>query len=235
MAASLTARLEAVKGCGAEIFSLFRSAERRPVDRHPPHRSSFEIGKTNDCNGFTRPDKTVKEHEALALLQAAVPDADGQVWADLGAGTGLFTRALAAMAGASGHVHAVDADAASLRVLRAWIASAGAANVTVAQADVSRPLTLPPLDGVLMANVLHFIPDQPAVLSLAASYLRPGGRLVLIEYEGRRPSPWVPHPVSIARFRELAPAAGLTTPQVVATRPSAFGGELYVARGERIG
>lgn len=177
----------------------------------------------------------MKEHEALALLQAAVPDAGGQVWADLGAGTGLFSRALASMAGASGHVHAVDADGSSLRVLRAWMASAGTANVTVTQADVSRPLALPPLDGVLMANVLHFIPDQPAILALAASYLRPGGRLVLIEYEGRRPSRWVPYPVSIARFRELAPAAGLAAPEVVATRPSAFGGDLYVARAERIG
>jgi ubiquinone/menaquinone biosynthesis C-methylase UbiE len=177
----------------------------------------------------------MNERDAARLLRAAVPDADGQVWADLGAGTGLFTRALAAMAGAVGHVHAVDADAASLRALRAWIASAGAANVSVTRADVSRPLALPPLDGVLMANVLHFIRDQPAVLALAASYLRSGGRLVLIEYEGRRPSPWVPHPVSIARFRELAPAAGLAAPEVVATRPSAFGGDLYVARAERIG
>lgn len=176
----------------------------------------------------------MNDQDALRLLRAAVPDAEGQSWADLGAGTGLFTRALASMVGASGHVHAVDADASSLRVLRAWIASTGAANVAVTQADVSRPLALPPLDGVLMANVLHFIPDQPAVLSLAASYLRPGGSLVLIEYEGRRPSRWVPHPVSIARFRELAPAAGLAGPQVVATRPSAFGGDLYVARAERI-
>ncbi|HEU0302916.1 MAG TPA: class I SAM-dependent methyltransferase [Longimicrobium sp.] len=177
----------------------------------------------------------MNERDAIALLRAAVSDAEGQMWADLGAGTGLFTRALAAMVGAAGHVHAADAEAVALRVLCSWIASAGAANVSVTQGDVSRPLALPPLDGVLMANVLHFIPDQPAVLSLAASYLRPGGQLVLIEYEGRRPGRWVPYPVSIARFRELAPAAGLAAPEVVAMRPSAFGGDLYVARAARTG
>lgn len=175
----------------------------------------------------------MNERDAMRLLRAAVPDAEGEAWADLGAGTGVFTRALAAIVGVGGYVHAVDADAASLRALRAWVASAGIANVTVALGDVALPLALPPLDGVLMANVLHFIPDQPAVLSLAASYLRPGGRLVLVEYEGRRPGPWVPHPVSIARFRELAPGAGLAAPAVVATRPSAYGGDLYVARALR--
>ncbi|HEU0076428.1 MAG TPA: hypothetical protein VFQ76_02190, partial [Longimicrobiaceae bacterium] len=84
-----------------------------------------------------------------------------------------------------------------------------------------------------LANVLHFVPDAEAVLPRLAARLRPGGRLVLIEYEGRRPGPWVPYPVSAARFRELAPAAGLTPPEVVAARPSAFGGELYVATALR--
>jgi hypothetical protein len=58
---------------------------------------------------------------------------------------------------------------------------------------------------------------------------------VLIEYEGRRPSPWVPYPVPAARFRELAAAARLTPPETVATRPSAYGGEMYVATALRAG
>ncbi len=88
---------------------------------------------------------------------------------------------------------------------------------------------------MLLANVLHFIADAEAALPRIAANLRPGGRLVLVEYEGRRPGPWVPYPVSAARFRELAPAAGLTPPEVVATRPSAYGGEMYVATALRAG
>lgn len=178
----------------------------------------------------------MNDRDALALLRAAIPAADGEAWADLGAGGGVFTRALAALVGASGHVYAVDTDGRAVRSLRAWASEArGGPAVTVLQADVTGSLGLPPLDGVLLANMLHFVRDAEAVLPRISAGLRPGGRLVLIEYEGRRPSPWVPYPVPAARLRELAAAAGLTPPQVVATRPSAFGGEMYVATALRAG
>lgn len=174
--------------------------------------------------------RRMTDDEAIDLLRPAVGDAAGTTWADLGAGTGVFTRALAALIGDGGRVIAVDADARALAALRAWAARPRAGpSIDVMHADVTRPLPLPPLDGVLLANALHFVRDQAPALALAAGYLRPAGRLVLIEYEGRRPSPWVPHPVSLARFRDLAAAARLTPPERVATRPSAYGGTLYVA------
>ncbi|HEU0015094.1 MAG TPA: class I SAM-dependent methyltransferase [Longimicrobium sp.] len=176
----------------------------------------------------------MRESEALTLLRAAVPAADGETWADLGAGTGTFTRALAALVGASGRVIAVDADDGALAALRSWPARS-AAPVTLLRGDFTRPLDLPPLDGVVMANALHFIADAAAVLSRVAFHLKPGGRLVVIEYEGRRPSRWVPYPVSIARLGELAVTAGFTAPTIAATRPSAFGGRMYVAAISRSG
>jgi ubiquinone/menaquinone biosynthesis C-methylase UbiE len=176
----------------------------------------------------------MNDREALELLRAAVPSAAGETWADLGAGTGIFTRALASLVGPGGRVIAVDADAGALEPVRAWATRARiGATVSVLHADIAQPLDLPPLDGMVMANVLHFVRDQPDVLARLAAHLRPGGRMVLIEYEGRRPSRWVPHPVSFARFAELAAGAGLAPPRPAATRPSAFGGELYVAIAER--
>jgi ubiquinone/menaquinone biosynthesis C-methylase UbiE len=171
--------------------------------------------------------------DALDLLRAAVPAADGEVWADLGAGTGVFTRALAALVGPAGRVIAVDRDARALESLRRSAAGGAAAAIEIVAADVTGALALPPLDGVVMANVLHFVADAQGVLSRVAALLRPGGRLVLIEYEGRRPSRWVPHPVDSARFMELAAGAGFTPPRVVARRPSLFGGDIYVAMAER--
>jgi SAM-dependent methyltransferase len=106
-------------------------------------------------------------------------------------------------------------------------------SVRVHAADFTRRLALPPLDGIVMANALHFVRNQPEAVALAASYLRPGGRLVVIEYQDRPPSRWVPHPVSSARFAELAADAGLSPPRVVARRPSAYGGEMYVAMAVR--
>jgi len=176
----------------------------------------------------------MNQQDAIALLRAAIPAADGETWADLGAGSGVFTRALATLVGAGGHVIAVDRDARGLAAIRAWAArERGGAGVTVREADVAAPLELPVLDGVVMANVLHFIADAPGALGRIVERMRPGGRLVLIEYESRRPSPWVPYPVSAARFADLAAGAGLTPPRIAATRPSAYGGELYVAVCER--
>lgn len=170
--------------------------------------------------------------DALALLRAAVPAAEGETWADLGAGTGVFSRALASLVGPAGRVIAVDTDARALASIRP--PPGPAAPITTVAGDLTRPLALPPLHGAVMANVLHFIRDADAALARVAGLLRPGGRLVLIEYEGRRPGPWVPWPVDFARFVELAQGAGFTPPRAAARRPSRFGGEIYVAVAERV-
>ena len=100
--------------------------------------------------------------DAAALIRAAVPR-PGETWADLGAGTGTFTLALASLLGAAGRVIAVERDAAALASLRALgqRSSDGVAPIAAVQGDFSRPLTLPaPLDGVLLANALHFVRDD---------------------------------------------------------------------------
>ncbi|HKG90754.1 MAG TPA: class I SAM-dependent methyltransferase, partial [Gemmatimonadaceae bacterium] len=105
--------------------------------------------------------------EALALLAPARPAAAGATWADLGAGGGTFTRALAALLGAGGTVYAVDRDPRSVESLRALAAreSRDAARVIVVEADFTRPLGVPAsLDGLLLANALHFVPDAGATL-----------------------------------------------------------------------
>lgn len=173
----------------------------------------------------------MNDADALDLLRAAVPVADGEVWADLGAGTGVFTRALATLVAPAGRVIAVDRDARALAALRGR--AAGGSPIDTVVGDVTEPLALPVLDGVVMANVLHFVADAAGVLRNVAGLLRPGGRLVLMEYEGRRPGPWTPYPVDFRHFVELAPAAGLAEPRVVARRPSSYGGEIYVAVAAR--
>jgi hypothetical protein len=50
-------------------------------------------------------------------------------------------------------------------------------------------------DGMLLANSLHFVRDAAAVLARLAARVRPGGRVVLVEYDKRRASPWIPYPI----------------------------------------
>lgn len=176
----------------------------------------------------------MNDRDAADLLRPAVQPVPNARWADLGAGTGTFTRALAALLGPDAEIHAVDADARALRTLRDDAVRTVGPRIHAHHADFTHRLPLPPLDGILMANALHFVHDQPAMVALAASYLRPGGRLVVIEYESRAASRWVPHPVPFARLGDLLADAGLTQPRVVGRRPSAYGGEMYVALSVRL-
>jgi len=168
--------------------------------------------------------------DAQRLIAPAV--GAGGRWAELGAGEGTFTRALAELLGAGGVVLAVDREPSAVRALTALARTSPAgATIEAIAADFTAPLALPPLDGVLLANALHFVPatEQGALLARLARMLVPGGRIVLVEYENRAPSRWVPYPVSLARFEALADEAGLTAPREVGRRRSRYGGTMYAA------
>ena len=92
------------------------------------------------------------------------------------------------------------------------------------QADVTRPLDLPPLDGLLLANLLHFIRDQAGLMRRLHGHLKPGGRLLVVEYDQALPIPWVPFPVPFARFEELAEGAGFAGARQVGYRRSPSSG-----------
>jgi SAM-dependent methyltransferase len=168
---------------------------------------------------------------AASLIRAAVP-ARGGTWADLGAGSGTFTLALATLLGPEGRVYAVDNDASALAELHDALAGHPLGNqVLPLQHDFRRPHDFPSLDGVLLANALHFVPpdEQPDVLRRLAGYLTPAGRLVVVDYDGRGASSWVPYPISQRRLRELCAALSFAPPTVVGRRPSRYGGDLYAA------
>lgn len=170
--------------------------------------------------------------DAATLLREAIPAGRG-TWADLGAGEGTFTRALAESLGPGSRIVAVDRDAGALKRL-ARAAPAWPAGVTTINGDFTRPLDLPALDGLLLANALHYVRDAGAVLARLAGHVRRGGRVVIVEYDRRRANPWVPHPIPIATLPDVCAVAGLAAPRITAKRASAFGGDLYVAVADRV-
>lgn len=171
-------------------------------------------------------------NDAAALIAPAV--ARGETWADLGAGRGTFTEALARLVGPEGTVNAVERDASALAALQALARRSrdDTARIIVRRADFTEPLELPALDGALLANALHFVPEsrQPAVLRAIARRLDAGGRIVIVEYDDRPPSRWVPHPISVTRLGQLAREAGLGAPQTIGRTESAFGGTMFASR-----
>lgn len=172
--------------------------------------------------------------EHVALIREGVPVGAGGVWADLGSGWGAFTLALADLLGSGSTIYSVDKDASSLRdQQRAMDARFPAADVRYLHADFTRPLDLPPLDGVLMANSLHFQTHQDAVLQLVRGYLTTGGRLVVVEYNTEHRLPWVPYPLSYRAWVALAARTGFSGTRLLASRTGRYHDEMYSALSYR--
>jgi len=173
--------------------------------------------------------------DATKLLESAMPDDPGTVWADFGAGGGTFTRALVELLGPSARVFAVDRDAVSLPSLDRWPVQFRGRVVPIV-ADISRSFDLPAvLDGAVIANALHYFRDPTAVLASLVARVTLGGRVVIMEYDRRAGNPWVPYPIPLAEIEAIAEGAGLSAPVITATRPSRYGGDLYVAASDRRG
>lgn len=164
----------------------------------------------------------------VALLRDGVPS--GGVWADFGSGGGAFTLALAELIGAAGHIHSVEQDASVLRQQQnAMRAQFPDVPVTYHHADFTTRLDLEPLDGIVMANSLHFIRDKTPVLALMRGYLKPGGRFILVEYNADTGNMWVPYPLSYPTWQTLAARHGFSGTRLIGRYPSRFLHEIYAA------
>lgn len=158
----------------------------------------------------------------------------GGTWADFGSGGGAFTLALRELVGADAEIYSVDQDAGRLRDQeRAFRQRFPESNVHYIHADLTRPLAMPPLDGVVMANALHYFKNKEQVLKHVRGFLKPGGTLILVEYNVDSGNMWVPHPLSFETFQKLAPRAGLSEPHLLATAPSSFLREFFSASAQR--
>jgi SAM-dependent methyltransferase len=158
------------------------------------------------------------------------------IWADLGSGGGAFTLALADLLGPAGQIISVDKDRGALREQEAAMQRMfPAAHVTYLATDFTSPLDLPKLDGILMANSLHFQRDKAPVLQRVHDSLKPDGRLLLVEYNADRGNMWVPFPLAYPTWAALAARNGFTDTRLLATIPSRFLREIYAAVSVRAG
>lgn len=165
----------------------------------------------------------------VALLRPGVPQ-QGGVWADFGSGGGAFTLALAELVGSPARIFSIDRDRRALggqvEPLRRQFPSV---EVEFLLADFTTDIDLPPLDGLVMANSLHFIQRKRPVVEKLRGYLKPGGRFLLVEYDVDHGNRWVPYPLSYETWRVLAAEAGLKQTELLLRRPSRFLSAFYSA------
>ena len=165
----------------------------------------------------------------VRLLRGGIPGPGG-LWADMGSGSGAFTLALAECMGAQGEIYSVDKDGGALkRQQQAMHSQYPEVTVHYLTADFTRPLPLPPLDGIVLANSLHFLSQKDSTLQLLRSYLKPQGRLIVVEYNLDTGNMWVPHPFTYHTWEILARQNGFCHTEKLASRPSRFMGEIYSA------
>lgn len=171
----------------------------------------------------------MEHRDHVHLLRKGIAE-QGGVWADLGSGEGAFTLALADLLGPGAHIYSVDRDRSALRVqAQDMRARFPGVQVDFLNDDFTRSLALPALDGIVMANSLHFVRSKDAVLKQIRGYLRAGGRLLLVEYNTDKGNPWVPYPFSYSSWEQLAQRNGFTQTRLLERRPSRFLNEMYAA------
>ena len=162
------------------------------------------------------------------LAASRVGELGPTTWADLGCGDGMFTRALAHLLASGSTIHAVDQDAAALRHVPA--AEDGVRIVTHRADFTAAVWPFETVDGLLMANSLHYVRDQAAFIRAGTTKMRRPGRLMLVEYDTDAANPWVPYPISRRRLSSVIHDAsvsvggdvGHATIEALGSRPSAF-------------
>jgi ubiquinone/menaquinone biosynthesis C-methylase UbiE len=116
---------------------------------------------------------------------AAVKLRPGQTVADIGAGSGVFTVPLARAVGPGGRAYAVEIDAGFFPAIEKRAADAGVKNVqTVLGAFTDPKLPVKAVDVAFFHDVLHHIDGRAAYLKTLAGYLAPGGRIVVVDFDG---------------------------------------------------
>lgn len=162
------------------LFLLTLGAAAQVAHQEHPPRSAGEYARVLEDPGR---DAWQKPHEVVMALKLR-PD---EVIADIGAGTGYFSRRFAHHAG---KVLAVDIDAKLLEIA----AKDAPANLTTVLATADDPkLATGSVDTIFFCDVLHHIANRPAYYAKLKSALKPGGRLVIVDFY-KRPLPVGPPP-----------------------------------------
>ena len=166
--------------------------------------------------------------EAIDLIQhEGIRGDKPTTWADLGCGSGLFTRALASLQLPGSLIYAVDTHPTLP------LNSGGFSEIrieTVPLDFVRADWPFAQLDGLLMANSLHYVSNQLAFLAKAIRHLTESGVFLVVEYDSDVPNPWVPYPLSYHALKRLFSNSGYSRIEKVNQKPSRYGrANLYAA------
>ena len=158
--------------------------------------------------------QTLENPERIAALQVdrvvgALALTAGMRVADLGAGTGVFTLPLAKAVGPAGKVYAIDVDAGLLAIVSEKARAAAVKAIETIVAGDTNPKVPEPVDLLFVCDTMHHLPNQAEYVKQFGTLLRPGGRVVIIDFnEGHWPAGHESFAISPAQVDAWMQAAG---------------------------
>lgn len=165
--------------------------------------------------------------DAIRLLGDLSFDPDQpEIWADLGCGEGFFTKILASLLPAHSTIFAVDQQLPARKIV-----VDREVDIQMIKADFEQDnLIMPALDGLLMANSLHYIADKRAWLQRIRQHFKGQGKFIIVEYDIIESNPWVPYPINYKQLEQLFLDMGYSTLRQSGVYRSIYGrGNMYAA------
>ena len=168
-------------------------------------REIAQVMSFHGARWLERPERMEEERPDRVL--AALDLKPGMMVADVGAGSGYYSWRIAERVGAGGTVYAVDIQPEMVRLLQQQMTQRGAANVKAILGTTTDPrLPAGTLDLALLVDVYHELEYPYEMLASITRALKPGGRLVFVEFKGNDPTvPIKPlHTMTEAQVRKEA-------------------------------
>jgi ubiquinone/menaquinone biosynthesis C-methylase UbiE len=187
------------------VLACAQAPARHPISGRPIAGVMGHQG----ASWLDRPEREAEESPSRAIRALRIEP--GQVVADIGAGSGYYSLLLSKAVGPKGRVYATDIQPEMLAILKGKLEAQSMTNVQlVLGTETETKLADASVDLAIMVDVYHELQQPQVFLQSVKRALKPGGRLVLIEF--RKEDPQVPireeHKMSIREARQELEADG---------------------------
>lgn len=167
----------------ASFYEFRQVHDRDGIGKFYHDREIAQVMGHEAADWLERPERNAEENTELLVDKLDLRP--GQVIADIGAGTGYYSRRIARRIGPSGKVLAVDIQPEMLKLLDRQMQSAGITNVTTILGTTTDPrLPDASVDMAFLIDVYHEFDFPHEMMTAICRSLKPGGRVVFVEFRG---------------------------------------------------
>ena len=163
--------------------------------------------------------------ETKKLIISAFPGEKSiQKWADLGCGNGLFANALSEFLKEGSKIFAIDKDSQIIQPVNSKV------EIKFMRNNFENGIAgIENLDGILMANSLHYVQNKEKLIQNLLQHLKPDGKFIIIEYDTKNANPWIPFPVDFDGLKQLFAVFGYNEIKIAGERRSIYGNDKMFA------